>query len=896
MKEPIRLPKVSLQSTVSHILYQLLEFISFDYDQSILKLRSREEYLRHDDTLCDIEYVHKCLNALKPLQFILTDKPQTIFDQKRKELLPFEQFCFVQYEKYIQTNKESFKTLQKRPPIIANEQTHWFTPTESRWLDDFHQHLSPLFEQTQRCFNQLFQTNISFDEQIQFIDELTSYLKTIQALCSNIRSNSIFNQQRELKAFKNDLLKSTDDDTIQMRNFNEILIETLHALYKYIRSYCQAFLIPYKLDITNQYSQSIDIEHILIQSPIEPCPTTNSLELFTIQIDSLFSLPSNIKNVRVVAHLCYGNQTIAREITRPVSCVRNKYQHTEIRLNERLCFNDVYLCKLLHESLILFEIYASFIDENDASLTSEVFDGEPMYLIGWCSQNLFDANDYLITGEYYFGIIEAKNANRTGFYSLRNISDHDCSILTVSFFEKKFFWPQVQARHDRQAQDFTEINRNKQEDLCRLLDQQRLYLVDHCTMKQQQLQNKKEDTDNHFLWSHRYFLVHKPYALPRLFQSRTVWDYPSLIDIYGLLDLTIHDRTIDEIEAFELLLPAFPDMYIRSQTYRLLISQLTIDDLMIYLPQLLQIIKFDYSFSTPLVEYLLKESIQNHQFAHKFYWYLRQALLTEGLHFYRYFYLFISLLFVVGENLRNEFESEYFLCLKLRQIGLEIKTTKSNRLNILTDHLKTLNEQFFRSGQYSCRLPCQFSFQTNQIDIPSCSIFSSLTLPMKLIFLSNDPFGEEFNAIYKIGDDLRQDQTVLQLLSCMDKIWQANDWNFRLSLFNVVQTYERCGFVEMVTESDTLMEIEKPLGAIKGSFGESALYDWLRLQHANERDFQKALENLTYSCAGYCVGTYVLGIGDRHNENIMVKKSGHLFHIDFGKYLGDTQKFGWFNR
>lgn len=123
-------------------------------------------------------------------------------------------------------------------------------------------------------------------------------------------------------------------------------------------------------------------------------------------------------------------------------------------------------------------------------------------------------------------------------------------------------------------------------------------------------------------------------------------------------------------------------------------------------------------------------------------------------------------------------------------------------------------------------LPLNAKIEVTGIIAEKCSVFKSNMFPMLLYFQCSD--GSEYPLMFKDGDDMRQDQLVIQLFTLMDKLLRKENLDLKVSPYDVLATGPSQGMAQfipsktiatIVSENGTLLNYLRAHYPDEGSVG-----------------------------------------------------------------------------
>ncbi|XP_061769625.1 phosphatidylinositol 3-kinase catalytic subunit type 3 isoform X3 [Nerophis ophidion] len=445
------------------------------------------------------------------------------------------------------------------------------------------------------------------------------------------------------------------------------------------------------------------------------------------------------------------------------------------------------------------------------------------------------------------------------------------------------------------------------------------------------------------VWKFRYYLTMQEKALTK-FLKCVNWDLPQ--EAKQALELLGKWRPMDVEDSLELLSSQFTNPTVRRYAVERL-QQADDEDLLMYLLQLVQALKYENfsdiqgglepgskrdgqglsddstldssriltaTFGPPsatqkakegadsenmeqdLCTFLISRACKNSTLANYLYWYVivecedQDTLQRDPKTHEMYLNVMrrFSQALLKGDKsvrvMRSLLATQQTFVDRLVQLMKAVQRESGNRKK-KTERLQVLladNEKVYLSEIEPIPLPLEPQIRIRGIVPETATLFKSALMPAKLIFKTDD--GSMYPVIFKHGDDLRQDQLILQIISLMDKLLRKENLDLKLTPYKVLATSTKHGFMQFV-QSVPVAEVLATEGNIQSFFRKHAPSEKGPYGISSE-----VMDTYVKSCAGYCVITYILGVGDRHLDNLLLTKTGKLFHIDFGYILGRDPK------
>eukprot|EP01012_Entosiphon_sulcatum_P032453 TRINITY_DN41276_c0_g1_i1.p1 TRINITY_DN41276_c0_g1~~TRINITY_DN41276_c0_g1_i1.p1 ORF type:complete len:1142 (-),score=193.21 TRINITY_DN41276_c0_g1_i1:27-3452(-) len=655
--------------------------------------------------------------------------------------------------------------------------------------------------------------------------------------------------------------------------------------------------------------------------------------------------------VCVIAELVYAGQRIAAPLQTPWRTIKAYGAQPSGAASAsvmwgfpsgRLVFEDTRVSDLPREtrlSLSLCVAKPAGAAIRDVNLLNSGPQGpakeDPVWFMGWVNVLLFDHYGCLAQGKRDTHLwVEEKRANPISVVNCNPPKGGGATLLSLEFptYPKRVIFPageppphkfeellQWEEKLTQRVSKDPQFSSMVQRELGNRDTVFLKYIQDLCGVDPLY---KLTDSDKALLWVFRRKITHLPRALPKFLQA-VDWCKPAAvyeahillrggaIDFYrnrGFQAEFTPWAELDAIDALELLDARYPDAAVRELAVRR-IDTLTDSRLSEIVLQLVQVLKYESYHYSALGRFLLRRAVREpYVLGQPAFWHLK-AEMSDPKVSERHGLLLQE--FLRRSATRHELLRQNYIVETLLQAAYFIKEEvkeKGERKAALQKQLGTMTFPPLFT------LPLDPRMQCSGVIIEKCKVMDSKKIPLWITFRNADQGEESVKVIFKAGDDLRQDLLTLQMLHIMDSLWKSKGLDLHLRPYGCIATDDGVGMIEVVDKSNTVANITREFGGARAAYSELPLLVWLQKnnpdQHGADSPTAGAssprrksgaaltvplyVDNFVRSCAGYGPATYILGIGDRHNDNVMLTVRGDLFHIDFGHFLGNfKQKFGF---
>lgn len=404
------------------------------------------------------------------------------------------------------------------------------------------------------------------------------------------------------------------------------------------------------------------------------------------------------------------------------------------------------------------------------------------------------------------------------------------------------------------------------------------------------------------VWKFRHHLTRDKKGLTKFVKSVSWQDKSESVEAVKILKKWTE---VDVDDALELLGPTFDNPEVRKYAVDRL-RKSDDDELLLYLLQLVQALKFesispdpiqDATHNSSLAQFLISRAASNFMLGNYFHWYLMVECDDKSVDqspenrklFARVEYDFMIELMKRdgGPEIRKILLRQAELVTILSKISIDVKANRGNipeKLELVKHFLRNPKNELVTIDP-PLPLPLDPSVMAVGMDPNETLVFKSSLNPIMVTFKTVTK--QKYSIIFKTGDDLRQDQLAVQIITLMDQLLQKENLDLKLSPYKILATGATAGLVQFVPSSALQSIVTKYRSG-------NPILAYLKYNNPDDRApmgvRKEALDTFVKSCAGYCVITYLLGVGDRHLDNLLLTADGRFFHIDFGYMLGRDPK------